>query len=415
MPTASDDIHSREQLAGYDKGCLEYATVVIVGCGAIGNNVAQTLALSGIHEIRCIDMDVVEKSNAPRSPLFNRACLASPRPRRKAKELAMGILAISHAKEPLVRYAVARIEALGLGAFKGANAIVMAVDDRAARHVVVRAAQLLGIPLVEAGFRGSKGQTSAFANQDPAGPCWTCLDASRLAGRSGCGLYAKAVQDAGATPATQSIAAALSAVAAEQTIQALHGRFPMDGRVLHLDVRTGRSQLHELTRDPSCRHSRLGPIEPLEVSAHDPLSRVFDVLAKTMGEPRVRLPAPVLVEAPCAVCRTVVKIGKPDWLIDAAPRCVRCPDEPVPSRYGTHAIATVAPGDEAARRLCKRLGLPPLAVFEVQDLATREVRAFELKGSIDDLFTGVRRNEAAPAASAAATVGALQTEQTDDP
>ncbi len=86
-------LFDRERLAGYDPQLLNQAYVAVVGLGAAGCNIVQTLALSGVGNLGLVDFDVVEASNLTRSPLFDRRRLQGQRPRFKAREAALGALA----------------------------------------------------------------------------------------------------------------------------------------------------------------------------------------------------------------------------------------------------------------------------------------------------------------------------------
>src|SRR5690348_4053220 len=55
---------------GWDQSRLAAAHVVVMGVGALGNAVAQTLALAGVQSLLLCDPDVVAESNLSRTPLF---------------------------------------------------------------------------------------------------------------------------------------------------------------------------------------------------------------------------------------------------------------------------------------------------------------------------------------------------------
>jgi hypothetical protein len=59
---------------------------------------------------------------------------------------------------------------------------------------------------------------------------------------------------------------------------------------------------------------------------------------------------------------------------------------------------TVSTNDPLAQRRCRTLGIPPAAIFEIEDRATGEMHAVKLAGSLDDLFDVQRRggNKASP-------------------
>src|SRR6478672_1462126 len=65
------DRYARLRLIGWwDQDRLRAAKVIVVGAGAIGNEVLKNLALLGIGHIWVIDFDRIENSNLARSVLF---------------------------------------------------------------------------------------------------------------------------------------------------------------------------------------------------------------------------------------------------------------------------------------------------------------------------------------------------------
>src|SRR5262245_26824807 len=78
-----DDRYSRLRLiAWWDQQKLRQAKVLVVGAGALGNEVLKNLTLVGIGHIVVIDMDEIEDSNLTRSVLFR------ARDRGKSKAIA---------------------------------------------------------------------------------------------------------------------------------------------------------------------------------------------------------------------------------------------------------------------------------------------------------------------------------------
>jgi molybdopterin/thiamine biosynthesis adenylyltransferase len=395
----SSGLFSRETLAGYDRECMSSAVATVVGLGAGGCNAVQTLGLAGVHELRLIDFDTVEPSNLTRSPLFDRRRLAGKRTRYKAREAALGALACSYAADPVVRSAIARFEEVGLGALVGSDVVVATVDSLRIRALLADATRMLGIPMVELGFSESRGQISVFPNTAGDEPCWRCLHPEVVDGVASCTLYAQGVVESGAIPATQPLAAVLGALAAEHGIQAVHGRFPLGGRAMFLDLHTGQSRVLHLTTDPDCPgvHRRLAGVRPLAVRSEEPVRAVLEAVREFTTEPVIHLPAPYVVEMPCAACGSPIEIGKPVWGVTQPPRCAKCPDLPRLGDSGIVVASTVAGDDPLAQRRCRTLGLPPAAIFEVEDRATGAMHVVSLAGGLDDLFETRRRDRNAPA------------------
>lgn len=386
------DLFSREALAGNNRGVLEHAIVALVGCGAAGNNIAFNLALSGVGEMRFIDNDWIEPSNLPRAPLF-RAERMGARRRYKAQEIALGALAHAYATNATTRYAIARVEALGLGAFAGTHVIVSAVDSFEIRALLSDMASVLGIPLIEIGFAAPRGQVSVFPHRTPDEADWRCLHPEVEPGHYSCDLYARTVAATGRIPATQTVASALASVASEAVIRALHGEFPLGGHVFHLDVRSGRSSVVRVTRDPDCpgEHLRLPNSVPIQVAATEPLTRVFEVLREFLTDPIIKLPAPFLVQAPCEHCGNPVRIERPTWTLDAPPACRRCSGRVGEDRPGRIILNELDVRDPTARLACRQLGLPAGAIIRCHDRATDTLHTVRLAGGVEDLFVTRRR------------------------
>ncbi len=392
------DLHSREQLAGYDRACLEGSVVALVGCGAAGNNIAVNLALSGVGEVRLIDPDTVEPSNLTRSPLFRRERLVGGRVRYKAHEVALGSLAHSYATAPVVRYANKPIEALGLGAFAGVGVVIAAVDSFRVRAYLSDAAQYLGIPFVEVGFLAPDGHVSVFAHREPTAACWRCLHPTIPKGGFSCEIYAALAASQGRIGATQTLAATFGAMTAEAAIQALHGAFPLEGRVWSLDTRTGRASTLTITPNDGCpaHHRPRADILTLDVPSDAPLAAVFTALEAHGGTPVVHLPEPFTVEAPCARCGATVSVRRPTSAISTPPVCRKsCADARGDTRKAARIVHGIAAGDALTRTSCRSLGLPPGAIFEVVDEVSYATRVVRLAGGPDDLFTTLRRASSA--------------------
>jgi molybdopterin/thiamine biosynthesis adenylyltransferase len=388
-----DGLFAREELAGYSPEVMARGVITFVGAGAGANNEAMNCALSGVGELRFIDFDHIERSNLPRSPLFSRTLGSEAVKRYKARELALRALDISYATDPVVRYAIAKIEALGLGALVGSNVVVGAVDSMKVQGFLADACQLLRIPFVPGGFSGHVGQFAVFPNASPEEPCLHCAVSSATSSGISCATYASAVQAEGGIPATQPLAATVGALMAEAAIRALHGEFDLGGKMFSLDIRTGESQLVKLVKDPACTHRHFSPIRRLDIRAKEPLRKVLEAAREFMQEPKAHLTFPFVLELPCRDCGAALRVQRSDWEITEAPRCpgscaVR---SNVSEALGPVILPTVGLHDELSHWSSRKLGLPPGAIFELEDGVTGELVAVQLAETADDLFITKRR------------------------
>src|SRR6202453_1238340 len=73
LSAADDDRFHRFSLIGWwDQQKLRDAKVLVVGAGALGNEIVKNLALLGIGNILIADLDRIENSNLSRSVLYRK-------------------------------------------------------------------------------------------------------------------------------------------------------------------------------------------------------------------------------------------------------------------------------------------------------------------------------------------------------
>ena len=124
-----EDRYSRLRLIPWwDQERLKNATVMVVGAGAIGNELIKNLTLLGIGRILIYDMDSIENTNLTRSVLYR----AKDVGRYKAE------VAAERAKEmnPDVKakaFIANIIDDVGLGVFRRMDVVLGGLDNREAR------------------------------------------------------------------------------------------------------------------------------------------------------------------------------------------------------------------------------------------------------------------------------------------
>jgi hypothetical protein len=128
-----DRYHRLRIIQWWDQEKLKKANVLVVGAGALGNEVVKNLALLGIGRVWIVDFDLIETSNLTRSVLFRSQDVGQP----KAKILATRAAEINPDStfEPLL--CDARYD-LGLGFLRGMNLIFGCLDNREARYYMNR-------------------------------------------------------------------------------------------------------------------------------------------------------------------------------------------------------------------------------------------------------------------------------------
>src|SRR5271156_1281445 len=124
-----EDRFSRFRLIGWwDQERLRNANVVVIGAGALGNEILKNLALLGVRRILIVDLDRIEYSNLSRSVLYRPDDVGQSKAQtaaRAARSLADD--AVVHALDANI------LTQVGLGLFGWADVIIAGLDNREAR------------------------------------------------------------------------------------------------------------------------------------------------------------------------------------------------------------------------------------------------------------------------------------------
>jgi molybdopterin/thiamine biosynthesis adenylyltransferase len=150
-------------------------TALVVGAGALGNEVIKNLALVGVERLWIADRDRVEASNLTRSILFCIPDIGDQIERGTPK----AVLAARRVREinPDVSVTpyVGEIADLGYGVIRRADVIFSCVDNEMARLELSWACSRLRKTLIDGGLglmNYSSGQVSIFPKEH--GPCYAC-------------------------------------------------------------------------------------------------------------------------------------------------------------------------------------------------------------------------------------------------
>src|SRR5712691_12152743 len=132
--------------------------VLLVGCGALGTVLAETLTRAGVGHLRIVDRDFVEITNLQRQVLFDEDDVTAQMP--KAVAAAEKLRRINHnvSLEPIVADVDCRnVRELA----RGVNLILDGTDNFETRILVNDLSLEMGIPWVYGGCIRSHGQVMA--------------------------------------------------------------------------------------------------------------------------------------------------------------------------------------------------------------------------------------------------------------
>jgi adenylyltransferase/sulfurtransferase len=181
------------------------ARVVVIGCGATGSVIADTLARAGVGNLRLVDRDFVEKVNLQRQVLYEEADAAAQMPKAIAARNAL----VRVNSEIAIEAVVADVNATNVEALvRDATLVMDGTDNFEARYVLNDACVKLGIPWVYTGAVASFGMSMLILPGETA--CLRCLFPEPVApgGAATCdtaGVLAPAIHVAASLACTEAL------------------------------------------------------------------------------------------------------------------------------------------------------------------------------------------------------------------
>lgn len=149
---------------------LSEASVAIVGCGALGSAIAETLARAGVGEIHLVDRDYVELSNLQRQQLFTEEDAEQLTPKVIAAEKRLKAI---RSDLRLTTY-LAHVDAPLMESLAGTCSLIMdATDNFETRLLINDASVKFGVPWIYGACVGSAGVIFPFIPKET--PCFRCL------------------------------------------------------------------------------------------------------------------------------------------------------------------------------------------------------------------------------------------------
>src|SRR5258706_2300286 len=204
MTAEQDDrFHRFKLISWWDQDRLRRAKVLVVGAGALGNELMKNLSLLGVGNVLVADMDRIENYNLSRSVLYrakDNGQLKATAAARAAKEIYPDLNV--QAFNGKVVYD------LGLGVFRWADIVLGGLDNREARLAINRACWRLNKPWIDGAIEAIQGTARVFVpdGAEQAAPCYECTmsetDWRLLNLRRSCNFVTRAGVGAGEKPAT---------------------------------------------------------------------------------------------------------------------------------------------------------------------------------------------------------------------
>lgn len=201
----------------FEQQRVSAAHVMVVGCGALGNEVLKNLVLLGVGHIVAIDFDKVEIGNLSRSVLFSKSDADAHR--MKVDVIAERLKAMNPAVEVKTICGDVAYD-VGLGLIQRMDVVIGCVDSRWARYCINRLCMRAGIPWVDGAIEELEGTARVFV---PGQNCYACNlgpeGLKDLARRMSCSGIIRRHEEVGSVPTTSIMASIIGAVQVQEALK----------------------------------------------------------------------------------------------------------------------------------------------------------------------------------------------------
>ncbi|BBB47834.1 ThiF family adenylyltransferase [Pelolinea submarina] len=367
-----------EFISWWEREKVENAKVMVVGAGALGNEVIKNLVLMGIGHIFIVDFDTIELANLSRSVLFRE----SDSGRKKAE------VAAARAKEINPNIHVQYVHGdvttdIGLGVFRRMDVIIGCLDNREARLAINRFAYWIDKPWVDGAIQEFFGLARVFVPGQ--GACFECSlteQARRdLALRYSCPLLARENVLLGKVPTTPTIASIIAAIQSQEALKLLHGKPVKPGQVIHFNGMTNEMHTTAYTPVEDCEsHWTYGDITELPLRADTTtLGDLLKIARRDLGPDAViELDQELVLSLNCPQCGTHEEILEP--ISSVGFNRAHCPACGLLRE--TELSHTITGEENFLSRTLASLGVPALHI--VRAFNASEYRFYELSGDLED-------------------------------
>ncbi|MCC6240785.1 MAG: ThiF family adenylyltransferase [Phycisphaerales bacterium] len=385
---SQDDRFHRFRLIGWwDQNRLAAARVLVIGAGALGNEIVKNLALLGVGNVLIADMDRIENSNLSRSVLYRQSDNGQPKAlvaARAAQSIYPGMK--THAFDGNIVYD------LGLGAYRWADVIIGGLDNREARLAINRACYKVNRPWIDGAIEQIQGTARLFA---PPHACYECTmsqtDWRLLQMRRSCNLLSRSEMQLGKTPTTPTISSIIAGIQCQEAVKLLHGLSTIAGKGIVFEGLSADCYTIEYQRNKDClSHDPLGDIKVLAEKADTiTLGQLLEHARALLGaDAHLELPRDVLSKLVCPHCGTQQEIfcslGKIKTEQGQCPQCHQMRDVRTFHRIN---------GDETfLDRTVAQIGLPPFEIITARAADGRSI-GLELGGDAPAVLGELRADE----------------------
>ncbi len=295
---------------GWNQTLLSNAKVVIFGMGALGNEVARLLSMSGVGNLIICDFDTVTVSNLSRCSLFRESDIGKLKVNAAAsslRELAPKIKVDPRPKR--------LINGVGLAELRDASLVLGCLDSRVARLELAGRCSLVCAPYIDGGTHPWGGEVRLYVN--PEGPCYACGLTPEERSVTDAPWSCNDFDPEAFVGSTASSSVLVAAYIASFSLRFLMNLSLPDGGIV-IDACKGTSKVLQHKRDPNCLlHTPILSTRKIPVKSADG----FGHLQENLGDDLIPLSwYPVQHSVRCFNCG----FKETQWGMPSVKSCQQC-------------------------------------------------------------------------------------------
>lgn len=380
--TVGDRYATFHFISWWEQARLRASSALVVGAGALGNEVLKNLALMGIGRLFIVDFDVVEPGNLSRAILFR----ASDSGRGKAEAAAEAVKSLNPDVQVQALHGDLNTD-LGLGVLRRMDVIIGCLDNRLARLALNTFAYRLNKPWVDGAIQELLGVARVF--WPGQGACYECTltpaDWQAINLRYSCTLLNRERILEGKVPTTPTIASIIGAFQAQEALKILHDMEVQPGRGLIVNGLTNQTYTIRYPERADClsHDSAYEPIEelPQASAASTTIRQILTIAQQRLGPTaQLELDYELVTEFRCSFCNHHEAILRP--LRHLSSQHARCPD--CGKQRHANITHTIMGHEEYLHHTLAEIGIPPLHIISARN--GEQYAHFELTGDATSYF-----------------------------
>ena len=356
-----EDQYSRLRLIPWwDQNKIQNARIMVVGAGALGNELVKNLTLLGIGNIIILDMDSIENSNLTRSVLFRRSDVG----RFKAEVAAERAMEINPDVNA-VGIVANIIDDVGLGVFRRMDIVLGGLDNREARLAINQSCYKVNKPWIDGAIEVLNGFARVFVPGQ--GACYECtmtdMDWRLINKRKSCALLTHEQMADGKIPTTPTSSSVIAGIQVQELLKILHKErnLPtLTGKGFVFNGLTHDSYVVEYQEKPDCMsHDTYEEIVEKNWSVKDiTLMSILIEIRSDMGENAViDFDRDIATYGHCS-CGKLIDLFMPvHKLRGSMLTCLKCGQQ-----MSFDSIHSINGSEDFLNKTPEQIGIPPLHI-----------------------------------------------------